>query len=265
MIPRRHKRRAPPPATIAAVLALLSASTGRMSATAFMSADTTRACPSSSASSHARRSVTALSVHDDAPIPTYLETVTDANLHALLLPASGRPVLIDAYSPRCGPCKMLDKVLRQARPRYWQKVDFVKWNVEDKEHTEALRQAVADGGFAVRGLPSLLVFRDGRPVAVRKGFANEFQLDYFLEGALPDVLERTFDEDGIKMVPLPAGLAAMQEGGEDAVTHCDYVAEEMVISPECGDGEVEERSEWGDRATIPAMEGISSPPGWGSR
>lgn len=46
------------------------------------------------------------------------------------------------------------------------------------------------------------MFKDGKCVAMRAGMANEFQLDKFLEDSLPE-LERTFDEDGLKMVPLP--------------------------------------------------------------
>lgn len=48
-------------------------------------------------------------------------------------------------------------------------------------------------------------------MAVRPGFANEFQLDDFLEKTLPDVLERTFDENGIKMLPLPEMIMVQHE------------------------------------------------------
>ena len=259
MNPRNKKRQVPPPALAAAVVALISAgSVGRMSSIAFGTAPAL-------APARPRPGVTAFAVRDDAPAEegrstTTAPLVTDANYRSLLRPPSGRPVLVDAYSPRCGPCARLDQILRRARPRYAGAVDFVKWNVEDREDTAAVRRLAEDGGHAVRALPTLLVFRDGRPVASRTGFANEFQLDYFLEGALPDVLEKTFDEDGIKMVPLTQPVALVP-----AVTQCDYVEEKMVVSPECGDDQEEEEekehSVWQNRTSVPAMEGISSLPG----
>lgn len=132
----------------------------------------------------------------------------------LLDPTSGRPVLVDAFAPWCGPCKLLDKVLRKAQPRYEGKVDFCRWNVNDQENTAELKRTFLDAGHTLSKLPSLIVFREGRPVAVRPGFANEFQLDDFLERELPDVLERTFDEHGVKMVPLPE-VAMMRKEEEE--------------------------------------------------
>jgi thioredoxin 1 len=139
--------------------------------------------------------------------------VTDANSHSLLRPATdpSRPVLVDAFAPWCGPCKLLDRVLRKSQPRYVGVVDFARWNVDDAERTIGLRGLLAGRGYALSKLPSLVVFRDGSPVAMRPGFANEYQLDDFLERACPDVLERTFDEHGVKMtmIGLPTMAAMM--------------------------------------------------------
>ena len=139
--------------------------------------------------------------------------MTDANSHSLLRPATdpSRPVLVDAFAPWCGPCKLLDRVLRKSQPRYVGAVDFARWNVDDAERTAGLRGLLAGRGYALSKLPSLVVFRDGSPVAMRPGFANEYQLDDFLERACPDVLERTFDEHGVKMtmIGLPTMAAMM--------------------------------------------------------
>jgi thioredoxin 1 len=92
-------------------------------------------------------------------------------------------------------------VLKKAQPRYAGKVDFCRWNVNDKENTVEIKSHFIEKGYTLNKLPSLIIYRDGIPIAVRPGFANEFQLDDWLEKTLPDVLERTFDENGIKMEP----------------------------------------------------------------
>ncbi|KAL3790831.1 hypothetical protein ACHAWO_010670 [Cyclotella atomus] len=132
-----------------------------------------------------------------------IDLLTDENRDTLLRPAvdPSRPILVDAFAPWCGPCKLLDKVLKKAQPRYAGKVDFCRWNVNDKEGTVEIKSHFIEKGFTLSKLPSLIVYRDGVPIAVRPGFANEFQLDDWLEKTLPDVLERTFDENGLKMEP----------------------------------------------------------------
>lgn len=95
----------------------------------------------------------------------------------------------------------MDKVLTKAQPRYYGKVDFYRWNVNDKENTKEIKSHFIEMGFTLTKLPSLIVYREGKPIAVRPGFANEFQLDDWLERTLPDVLERTFDENGLKIEP----------------------------------------------------------------
>lgn len=254
---RRSRRGAPPTktATVAAVVAVLFATAARMSATAFLSAGTAQ-FSSTTTRSHTDPSTNLFLAHygSEEEESLIIHTVTDSTLHLLLPPPDGmRPVLVDVFGPQCGPCKMLNKVLKQAQPSYRNRVDFVKWNVNDKDNTEELKRIVEEAGIRVRGLPSLIVFREGKPVAVRQGFANEFQLDYFLEQSLPDVLERTFDEDGIKMVPLPEYMMG------EAEEVCGYDEGEIVASPECGDGFAEEegeRSMWQNRTSVPAMKGI---------
>ena len=77
-------------------------------------------------------------------------------------------------------------------------MDFVRWNVDDKSNTR-LKRLFVDSGYTLTKLPSLIVFRDGKPIAVRDGFANEYQIDSFLERSLPDYLPRTFDDNGLKI------------------------------------------------------------------
>ena len=131
-----------------------------------------------------------------------IPTITDENSATLLTNPNSpnRPVLVDAFAPWCGPCKLLDKVLRKVQPDYINAIDFCRWNVNDVEGTEQLRAQFLNAGYELTKLPSLIVYRDGVPVAVRPGFANEYQIQDFLELTLPDVLERTFDEFGVKII-----------------------------------------------------------------
>lgn len=206
-----------------------------------------------------------------------IETVIDDNMDTLLNPSSNRPVLCDAMAPWCGPCKLLDKVLRKAQPRYLDKVDFVRWNVNDKENTVELKKTFLESGNTISKLPSLILFRDGRCIAVRPGFANEFQLDFWLEESLPGVLERTFDENGLKMVAMPKieedltavlpernMLAASKIPKEEMLDD-----EELPVSSssdqdriECDDEEAcfefLEQRVWENRTVVPAFQGISA-------
>lgn len=132
-----------------------------------------------------------------------IPTITDEN-SATLLSSLNRPVLVDAFAPWCGPCKLLDKVLRKVQPQYLNIVDFCRWNVNDTQGTHQIRTSFLNAGYELTQLPSLIVYRNGLPMAVRPGFANEYQIQDFLELTLHDVLERTFDEFGVKMItPTP--------------------------------------------------------------
>ncbi|MGT2460114.1 thioredoxin family protein (plasmid) [Cupriavidus basilensis] len=85
-----------------------------------------------------------------------------------LIAQSGTPVLIDCYTPGCGPCAALAPVL-----------DDVSGSLEGRLAVEKVDVAaspdVADR-FGVRGVPTLLLFRDGKLQASRTGAASRTQL-----------------------------------------------------------------------------------------
>jgi len=176
-----------------------------------------------------------------------IPTITDENSATLLTNPNSpnRPVLVDAFAPWCGPCKLLDKVLRKVQPNYINAIDFCRWNVNDVDGTERLRAQFLNAGYELTKLPSLIVYRDGVPVAVRPGFANEYQIQDFLESTLPDVLERTFDEFGVKIIasttttttatatPSAVEAAGVKEGEEkeeeESCLEAKEVGREIVI------------------------------------
>lgn len=205
------------------------------------------------------------SANGDSEKKLTIEKVTDDNMAALLHPPSKRPVLVDAFAPWCGPCKLLDKVLRKAQPRYLDRVDFLRWNVDDKEKTAELKKIFIDSGHKLTKLPSLILFREGVPTVVRPGFANEHQLDFWLEQSLPDVLERTFDDNGIKMdtfTAVPEMVAEVSTRKEELPDENESTASSLNSTIECNDEtecfEILEKKVWENRKVVPAFKGISA-------
>jgi thioredoxin 1 len=266
------------------VVAIVAATATRMTTRGFTAVGTVSTRPQAKAPSNL---FAANDSPDSAPKLT-IETITDANIDLVLSPPSspGRPVLVDVFAPWCGPCKILDKVLKKSQPKYLGSVDFVKWNVNEKENTVELKKIFLDSGNTLTKLPSLIVFRNGKVEAVRPGLANENQLDDFLERTLPDVLDRTFDDDGVKMVPLPEEAMMRQEEEEakmaervaaeankedvlsrkaaaaaamveEAVKQTLKSEEDCIDERECW--QRVEQTLWQNRTVVPAMDGIMMP------
>lgn len=212
----------------------------------------------------------------DQEVKLTIAKVTDEDVNVHLNPPGNRPVLLDLYAPHCGPCKLLDKVIKKAHTNYHNKIDFVKWNVADKENTAEVKKMVFEEaaaiGYKLTKLPSLILFRDGKPVAVREGMANEFQLDFWLENELPDVLEKTFDEHGVKMIPMPKKIveeepeslvpSKLQAAVEEAVAKSILEAQlQQDKDNNCTDPEeCWEKNMWENRDVVPAMDFLPSRP-----
>ena len=98
--------------------------------------------------------------------------VTDASFEQDVL-KSDVPVLVDYWAEWCGPCKMMAPQFEQAAKAWRGKVRFAKLNTE---------QAPGPAGqFAIRSIPTLILFQNGREVARQSGAMNQAQISQWLQ------------------------------------------------------------------------------------
>ena len=89
---------------------------------------------------------------------------------------STTPVLVDFWAPWCGPCKMIGPILEEIAAEYGTKLKVAKINIDDNPETPTQ--------FAVRGIPTLILFKNGQAVATKVGASSKAQLINFLNDHL---------------------------------------------------------------------------------
>ncbi|MCG7533080.1 thioredoxin TrxA [Psychrobium sp. MM17-31] len=98
--------------------------------------------------------------------------LTDANFEQEVINAD-RPVLVDFWAEWCGPCKMIAPILEEVAAEYGEKVTIGKLNVD--QNTETAPK------YGIRGIPTLLLFKDGNVVATKVGALSKTQLTEFID------------------------------------------------------------------------------------
>ena len=103
------------------------------------------------------------------------KTVTDQSFGTDVLSASG-PVLVDFWAEWCGPCKQIGPALEQISDEMAGRVTIAKVNIDENPEAPAK--------YGVRGIPTMILFKDGVKVAEKVGAAPKSQLSAWLESAL---------------------------------------------------------------------------------
>ncbi|MBU7575622.1 MAG: thioredoxin TrxA [Hydrogenophaga sp.] len=104
-----------------------------------------------------------------------IKHVSDASFQADVLEA-GAPVLVDFWAEWCGPCKMIAPILDEVAGSYNGKLKIAKLNVDDNRDVPAK--------FGIRGIPTLMLFKDGQLAATKVGAVSKAQLTAFIDQQL---------------------------------------------------------------------------------
>jgi thioredoxin 1 len=102
-------------------------------------------------------------------------SVTDSSFQADVLGA-GKPVLVDFWAEWCGPCRMIAPALEELSSELGDRVKIVKLNIDENPD--------APGRYGVRGIPTMILFKDGQPAATKVGAEPKSRIQAWLEDAL---------------------------------------------------------------------------------
>ena len=103
------------------------------------------------------------------------KSVTDKSFHDDVIAADG-PVLVDFWAEWCGPCKMIGPSLEEISEELGEKVTIAKLNIDENPDVP--------GRYGVRGIPTMLLFNGGQPIAQKVGAAPRSQIQQWLESNL---------------------------------------------------------------------------------
>jgi thioredoxin 1 len=104
-----------------------------------------------------------------------IKHTTDASFDNDVLQAD-KPVLVDYWAEWCGPCKMIAPILDEVSASYRDKLQIAKMNVDENQQIPAK--------FGIRGIPTLMLFKDGQLAATKVGAMSKAQLTAFIDQQL---------------------------------------------------------------------------------
>ena len=98
--------------------------------------------------------------------------VTDSSFDQEVLSANG-PVLVDYWAEWCGPCKMIGPLVKEIAEEYGDKLKVTKLDIDSNNKTPMQ--------YGIRGIPTLMIFRDGKVQATKVGALTKGQLKAFVD------------------------------------------------------------------------------------
>jgi len=101
--------------------------------------------------------------------------ITDATFETEVLQAQS-PVLVDYWAEWCGPCKMIAPILDEIAGEYGDKIKVTKLNIDENQDTPPK--------YGIRGIPTLMIFKDGDILATKVGALSKSQLTAFIDSNL---------------------------------------------------------------------------------
>jgi thioredoxin 1 len=101
--------------------------------------------------------------------------ITDDSFEQEVLQSSN-PVLVDYWADWCGPCKMIAPVLDEIAEEYDGRIRVAKLNIDENPNTPPR--------YGIRGIPTLMLFKEGEVEAIKVGAVSKSQLTAFIDSNL---------------------------------------------------------------------------------
>lgn len=105
----------------------------------------------------------------------HVHYITDATFEAVVLQSSV-PVLVDYWAEWCGPCKMIAPILDEVASEYNGRLKVAKLNIDENQATPPK--------YGIRGIPTLMLFKNGNIEATKVGALSKSQLTAFIDSHL---------------------------------------------------------------------------------
>jgi len=98
--------------------------------------------------------------------------VSDSSFDEEVIKA-GKPVLVDYWAEWCGPCKMIDPLLHELADEYADRIKIAKVNIDENQQITSQ--------FKIRGIPTLMIFADGKVQGMKVGAVTKGVLKEFID------------------------------------------------------------------------------------